>query len=378
MAQREAENSLRELKIFTGKVDFASNDYLGFAREEAFHKSVEEYLTENDIPLIGSTGSRLLTGNNQSYEEVEAFIARYHGHEAALIFNSGYDANLGFFSSVPQRDDLILYDEYVHASIRDGISMSKARHYKFKHNDLDNLKQILSRYRKNEKIPSGVVYIATESVFSMDGDSPDLRSLAELCHSEDCLLVVDEAHATGIYGLQGAGLINKLGLTDKIFARIVTFGKALGCHGAAILGSGSLRQYLVNYARTLIYSTALPLHTVLSVYKAYQFLGSEAGEQALKKLRSNIDIFRSAVEEFHLAQYFLSGSSAIQSCLIPGNTRVKVVAKKLQEENFDVRPILSPTVPESKERLRFSIHAHNTKEEIKMVIKILANQLATI
>ncbi len=375
IAQREAKNALRELVVSSGKVDFASNDYLGIARNEDFHETINKFLDETGIPAIGATGSRLLTGNNLAYEEAESFIEAYHESEAALIFNSGYDANLGFFSSVPQRDDLVLYDEFVHASIRDGISMGKARHFKYKHNDLEDLRKILERYRNDPGNHSGVVYIATESVFSMDGDSPDLRSLAVLSHTEGCLLVVDEAHAVGIYGPHGSGLVCKLGLEDKVFARVVTFGKALGCHGAAVLGPEPLKQYLVNFARSLIYSTALPPHSVFSVYMAYKFLSSKQGQEAMNKLRSNIDIFRSAINKHRLDDNFIPGSSAIQSCLIPGNNKVKAVADMLQIRNFDVRPILSPSVPESKERLRFCLHTHNTEEEIDEVIKQLANFL---
>ena len=233
----------------------------------------------------------------------------------------------------------------------------------------------MKRFRSNDRNQASVVYVATESVFSMDGDSPDLRSMAELSRKEGCFLVVDEAHAVGLYGPRGSGMINELGLENEIFARVLTFGKALGCHGAAVLGPESLKQFLVNFARSLIYSTALPPHSVLTVSKAYQLLASEEGEEAIEDLRSNINIFRSAIKEFKLDSQFMPGLSAIQSCLIPGNTRVKAIAERLQNDNFDVRPIMSPSVPESKERLRFCLHAYNTEKEIKEVIKKLADYL---
>src|SRR5690606_16897179 len=197
-------NALRQLGTGNGRIDFSSNDYLGFSKNETIFKHAYDLLLEHDLKRNGATGSRLLSGNHTLYEIVEPAIADLHKSEAALIFNSGYDANIGFFSSVPQRGDLILYDEYVHASIRDGIAMNNAKAYKFRHNDLESLDKMLKRLEHN------TVYVVTESVFSMDGDSPDLKKLTDICKKHKAFLVVDEAHAVGVFGKRGEGLIQHL------------------------------------------------------------------------------------------------------------------------------------------------------------------------
>ncbi len=375
ITSRKADNALRELVIQEGKTDFASNDYLGFARDPDHFNTIGNYLHKSRIEQTGSTGSRLLSGNNSLFEITEKYIADFHKSGAALIFNSGYDANLGFFSAVPQREDLIIYDEYSHASIRDGIAMSKAKAFKFRHNDQEDLKTIIHRHKNRGLNHSGIIYVITESVFSMDGDSPDLISLANICLQEDCLLVVDEAHAIGIFGENGRGLIDDLKLNEKVFARIVTFGKSLGCHGAAVLGSPQLKKYLVNFARSFIYTTALSPHAVASIYQGYKLLSSEEGTKRMTGLSGKIEIFKKSLKANRLEKYFIHSDSAIHCCLIQGNNRVKSISDILQNENFDVRPILSPTVPEDTERLRFCLHAFNTADEIESVLKLLAKSL---
>ena len=245
LKEREANNALRTLTSVDGKIDFCSNDYLGLAQNEKLFSKVSEYLKGHNLTANGSSGSRLLSGNSELCESTEQMIADYYDSEAALIFNSGYDANLGFFGSVPQKGDLILYDELIHASIRDGIGMSHAQGYKFKHKNLAVLQkrlELASSHRLNNK--GAAVYIVTESVFSMGGDSPDIKSMIALARQFGAYLVVDEAHAVGVFGKSGSGLLESIGLQHAVFARIVTFGKALGAHGAAILGSKDLIQYL--------------------------------------------------------------------------------------------------------------------------------------
>lgn len=371
---RQAIDALRTLRVHEEMVDFTSNDYLGFAKDHQLYKDTLDFLEERGIHSSGSTGSRLLSGNSRLIEDTESVIATFHQCEAALIFNSGYDANLGFLSSVPQRDDLIIFDEYVHASIRDGIAMSNARHYKFKHNNLADLESILSRNASMYR-PNSNVYVVTESVFSMDGDSPDLYRLADLCSRENCLLVVDEAHAVGVFGKRGGGLLQELELHDQVFARIVTFGKALGIHGAAVLGSATLKEYLINFTRSFIYTTALSPHTVAGIYSAYLKLNSEQGTDAMSNLSNRIEFFKDQVLKTDLSRFFIPSNSAIQSCLVVGNTAVKNIATLLKKEAFDVRPILSPTVQKDRERLRFCLHSYNTEEQIKMVIDLLAQSL---
>jgi len=368
LQQREANNALRKLPVPNDLIDFASNDYLGFAQSEAIFNHTHEYLLENNIKINGATGSRLISGNHKLYQITEDCIAHFHQSEAALVFNSGYDANLGFFSSVPQRNGVILFDELCHASIRDGIQMSHAKSYKFQHNDVADLERLLQKLSTESHQPT-TFFIVTESVFSMDGDSPNLPELVKISEQYNGYLVIDEAHALGVFGEQGEGLVQSLGLQDHIFARIMTFGKGLGCHGAAILGSAELKNYLVNFARSFIYTTGLSPHSVATILTAYQHLITE--KKALQLLKDNIVHFNQEKVQYGLKPLFVYSKSAIQCAIIPGNDKVKFIANQLQEKGFDVKAILSPTVPEGQERLRFCLHSYNSPQEISEVLGLL-------
>lgn len=369
--QRKENNSFRELNnIASNLIDFTSNDYLGFSKSKSIFTNTHQYLIEHELLQNGATGSRLLNGNHYLYTLVEEVISEFHESETALIFNSGYDANLGLLSCIPQKDDFIFYDEYSHASIRDGISLSNAKSYKFKHNDLTDLQEKLLRLTKTNI--KSEVYIVTESVFSMDGDSPDLIQFCEFCTEYNYRLIIDEAHAIGVFG-NGKGLIQELRIQDQVFARLVTFGKALGCHGSAVLGSRNLREYLINFARSFIYTTALPLHNLATIKMAYNELKNT---DAIEKLHYNIQFFKSEIEYKNLSAYFINSDSAIQSCIIPENKLVKSISNKLKESGFNIKPILSPTVSKGEERLRFCIHSYNSKEEITKVLSFLATFVA--
>lgn len=358
-------NALRKLPQETDLVDFASNDYLGFSNSKLIFDTTHQYLLEHNQIQNGATGSRLLSGNHSIYKTAEEYIAQFHQVPAALIFNSGYDANVGFFSAVPQKGDLILYDELCHASIRDGIQLSNAKAYKFQHNDLEDLERLL--VRNSEK----TIYIVTESVFSMDGDTPNLEELVQLAEKHDAYMVVDEAHALGVLGDKGEGLVQSLHLQDIVFARIMTFGKGLGCHGAAILGSQELKSYLVNFARSFIYTTGLSPHSVATILMAYQQL--EKATYSQQQLKNNIAHFNQEKNRLSLKPLFVFSKSAIQSAIIPGNEKVKSIAHQLQSKGFDVKPILSPTVPEGQERLRFCLHSYNSENEITQLVQLLSN-----
>ena len=362
LSSRIATNALRKLPASNNLVDFASNDYLGFAKCTTIFNKVHQLLIDENLLTNGATGSRLLSGNHKLYGSAEEFIASFHQSESALIYNSGYDANVGFFSAVPQRNDVILFDEFAHASIRDGVLMSTAKSFKFKHNDLADLEKLLKRFRTNHD----EVYIVTESVFSMDGDSPDLIGLVKLSEKYKTHLVIDEAHALGVFGNKGEGLVQFLNLQDKVFARIMTFGKGLGCHGAAILGSSDLKNYLINFSRSFIYTTALSPHAIATILIAYQTL--QSSNEEIKLLQENSKYFNESLPSSLNVELF---NSAIKSIIIPGNLVVKETAALLQEKGFDVKPILSPTVPEGKERLRFCLHSYNTKKEITEVLGLL-------
>ncbi|WP_026913952.1 aminotransferase class I/II-fold pyridoxal phosphate-dependent enzyme [Christiangramia portivictoriae] len=368
LEKRKLDNFFRSLPSEMEGIDFFSNDYLGFSSSEVIRGRVSEILAGYDFKN-GATGSRLLSGNHALFSKAEKVIAQFHQADSALIFNSGYDANLGFFSAVPQKGDVILYDELSHASIRDGLRMSLARSYKFAHNNLAELESKLSRFSATSN--DSQIYIVTESVFSMDGDRPDLLRIADLARRFNALLIIDEAHATGVFGESGVGLIQELGLEKSVFARIQTFGKAMGSHGAAILGSAQLRDYLINFARSFIYTTALPPHAVATLLAAYENLQADALITA--KLRENIRFFKAELDRNALTKRFINSDSTIQSCIVTGNDRVKTIAAKLLENGFVVKPILSPTVPLGQERLRFCLHAYNSKQEISEVLERLAN-----
>ena len=363
LEKRVQNNSLRKLPVFNNLIDFSSNDYIGFSKSESIFKLTHTYLLENEIFQNGATGSRLISGNHSLYQIAEDFISQFHDAESALIFNSGYDANLGFFSAVPQRNDVILYDELSHASIRDGITMSNAKSYKFNHNDFEDLEHLILKF------PDTNIYIVTETVFSMDGDSPNLEELVLLSEKYNCYLVVDEAHTLGVFGEKGEGLTQYLNLHSRIFARIMTFGKGLGCHGAVVLGSPELKEYLINFARSFIYTTGLSPHSVATILTAYQQL--EIEKDAIQKLRENIIFFNQQKNLLGLKPIFVRSKSAIQSAIVQGNENVKKLAQQLQDKGFDVKPILSPTVPEGQERLRFCIHSYNSEDEISQILELL-------
>ena len=368
---RQLKNAFRELPVSKNLIDFASNDYLGFSQSKNIFEATHQYLRIHNIHQNGATGSRLISGNHDLYALAETFIARFHQSETALIFNSGYDANIGFFSAVPQKDDFILFDELCHASIRDGIMMSNAKSYKFKHNDFKDLERLIHFCKNEKKSEISNIYITTESVFSMDGDTPDLKELAAICGVSNCFLIIDEAHALGVFGNNGEGLVQDLNLQDKVFARIITFGKALGCHGAAILGSQDLRDYLINFSRSFIYSTGLSPHSVATILTAYQHL--EKNNNAVEQLKKKIQFFNQQKTILSLKPLFVHSKSAIQSAIIPGNDQVKSLAQKIQENGFDVKAILSPTVPKGQERLRFCLHSYNSEKEIIAVLDLLNN-----
>jgi 8-amino-7-oxononanoate synthase len=357
--KRRSDGSFRTLKVLHDMTDFCSNDYLGFSSTGDLHARILEFNQKQPKQIVeGSTGSRLISGNSAVTESLEDFIASYHDAEASLVFNSGYDANVGLFSSIPKRGDTIFYDELVHASIRDGIRLSYAKAYSFRHNDVEHLKELF-------KLATGNVYIAVESVYSMDGDQSPLKVLSAFCEEKDANLIVDEAHATGVFGPQGKGCVSGNFIEKKVFARVHTYGKALGTHGAAVVGSKLLKDYLINFARSFIYTTALPYHSLIAIRCAYALLSES--EETNKSLHKNINLFKKLVSENNELNITRS-SSAIQSIIIPGNEKVIAIAKAIQIKGFDVRPILSPTVPAGKERLRICIHSFNEEDEIRNLV----------
>lgn len=335
LQDRIRKGSYRSLLCFQDSIDFWSNDYLGLAR------------IPFDSAIQGSTGSRLISGNSKEVEQVERYVSDFFGSEAALIFNSGYDANLGVFSSLPQKGDTILYDELIHASVRDGIRLSFASSFSFKHNDLSGLKKRLERAQ-------GTIFVAIESLYSMDGDFALLVEIQALCNQFGALLIVDEAHAGGICGTSGKGLCEQLQVHP--FMKLFTFGKAYGAHGAAVCCTEEVKSFLINFARSFIYTTSLPLAS----YRHIQEQIERSKDNYLRdSLISNINSFTSQI------QSPLSASgSPIQVIPFGQVEECSRKAAELQELGIAVKAILPPTVPDDSPRLRFCIHAFNTEEEI--------------
>ncbi len=357
MAQRREKGFLRDLKHSFPAVDFSSNDYLGFSSKGLL---AEQLKTLEPSLRIGSTGSRLISGNSVLYEELERDVALFHHAPAALLYNSGYDANLGLLSSVPQKNDLILSDELIHASLIDGIRLSYGTNYKFRHNDLEALQELVMRHRDKYNH----IYVVVESVYSMDGDSAPLREMAALCKKYQLYLIVDEAHAIGIFGKQGRGLCEELQIEKDCFARIYTYGKAMGCHGAAIACSTELKHFLINFSRSFIYTTAMPEHSLLAIKAAYQLLVTNPGIGALK---ANIEYFNSRIS----GPLVIASNSAIHCKLVAGNQQVQVLENDCAQNGLFVKAIKSPTVKEGQERVRVCLHAFNTKEEIDRLVALI-------
>jgi 8-amino-7-oxononanoate synthase len=363
--KRSQAGNKRTLSIPNGDlIDFCSNDYLGFARSlELKDRIVARYsaITVKN----GSTGSRLLTGNTDLAESTEQLLANFFGVAGCLTFNSGYSANLGFFSTIPKRGDTILYDELSHACIKDGCRLSLAKSFPFKHNDtIDLEKKILKA--------EGKVFIACESVYSMNGDLAPINELANLSEKHNANLVVDEAHSTGVFGQNGTGLVAEYGLTERVFAIIFTFGKALGIHGACIASSNEVKEYLINFARPFIYTTAPSNFDFISIEQALLALTNEQNER-VERLNQNIGYFKSQLDIKRPSQY--DSPTAIQVVLTPGNFTTRKAANELVHKGFDVRPILSPTVREGEERLRICLHSFNTENDISAMAKCLNSLL---
>lgn len=348
LQNRKTNGGYRSLKMNKNqRIDFSSNDYLGLSKVEEIHD------THNDFIDNGATGSRLLSGNKEYHEELELFLAKYFKSESALLFNSGYMANLGVLSSVPQKGDTVILDELSHICIKEGVRLSRANYFNFKHNDLQDLE------RKLNKIKAGNIFIVVESVYSMDGDQAPLNEIVDLSARYNANVIVDEAHSTGLYGESGFGLCCDLGLQEQIFARIYTFGKAVGVHGAAVVGSNILKDYLVNYSRQFIYTTALPHHSIQVIQNALNHRKNHP--ELWDDLKLKISLFNRLLKRDINK---LDSEHPVQGIILGSAEEAINFSNYLNENSFDIRPILSPTVPKGKERVRICLHAFNSEEEI--------------
>lgn len=427
--RRRREGTLRTLlpteellsERFRSTVDFSSNDYLGLARcPHQLNLVHDSYLKwTNEAPhqaFLGATGSRLLSGDNLGVRRLEQDLAEIHQAEGALISNSGYDANLSVLSSVPVEGDVVIMDELVHNSLVMGVRMSRLSSdsvHRFRHNDVNHLRDLL----RQVSTPRQQILVVVESVYSMDGDVAPLAKILDVAYEYNARVVVDEAHGLGVYGrtnmmdlklpeeqkvatarksridsgtplLGGTGVLAALGLEahPSLLCSVFTFGKAAGCHGAVICGSRTFLEYLINYARPLIYSTALPTHSLLSIECAYKRM-TQGGDALRERVFELVKLFRSQIltvlsnngtksDNPSPAVSLWLSPSPIQALVVPGNDACVAFCHSVRNKGGIVLyPIRSPTVPRGKERVRIILHAHNTPDDVLRLVRILVDTM---
>lgn len=333
--KREKEDNLRMLPDFRiNGVQLAANDYLNFSKLR---------ILESDLP-VGSGGSRLISGNFPIFHKLEnEILPQFHQSEAALFFNSGYVANLGLISALAQKNDILLYDQKVHASIRDGMRLGFAKHFSFKHNDMKDLEHKLKSH-------NATVYVIAESIYSMDGDQAPLADMVALCNAYNAKLIIDEAHALGVIG---KGLGQELRLENEIFARVFTYGKALGLHGASVCGSMDLIRFLINFSRPFIYTTAASPAEIERLIAHLMYFESEPGLNEQKALKKVINAYARYAAEFgHHAN-----PSAIQFIRTGSNQSAKELERKCNNAGYLVKAIKHPTVAKGDEGIRICLHS---------------------
>jgi len=348
LAALSAAGRLRTLRPPAGH-DFSSNDVLGFGAED---------------PQLAATGSRLLRGHREAWDRLEDTLASWHRTQAALVFNSGYAANEGVLSTLIAPGDYVLSDALNHASIIDGLRLSRADRFVYRHGDLLHLAEGLAQAQGR------AAFIVTESLFGMDGDIAHLADIAELAEAFGAVVIVDEAHATGVFGPQGSGLVDALGLRDEVLATVHTGGKALGVPGAYVACSELVRDVLVNRCRSLIYTTALPPITA----EWWQTSVRRVREDpiARERVQTLARDFRTWLTQREVPHF---GESYIVGIPLGDDARAVAVAERLQGEGFDIRAIRPPTVPEGTARLRISVHANHTPDLLERLASALAKAL---
>ena len=371
LAKRKNENTLRSLLALDTRgpgmivrqglkyVDFSSNDYLGLSKHPKLIEAARQAL---EVYGVGTGASRLLSGDLKLHHILEEETASFKHKESALFFNSGYHTNVGVIPVFAGKNDAIFSDSLCHASQIDGAILSRAARFLFRHNDMEHLEDLL----KDERSKFDKALILTESVFSMDGDLAPLKSLVELKDRYNCVLMVDEAHATGIFGNQGRGLVESEGLSEHVDLIMGTFSKALGGFGAYLAASRLVIDYLINSARSFIYSTALPCSIVAANLAALEVCRNEPwlGPALLDRAQR----FRMALGD---AGWSVSGDSQIIPVMIGDSKTALNYAKILLEKGFQVLPIRPPTVPEGTSRFRFSLCYEHPEEEVNAVVEAM-------
>lgn len=325
-------------------IDLSSNDYLGLARDP---RVIERFVAAAREEGCGATASRLLRGHRLAFADIERRFARFKAAEAALFFGSGYAANIGVLSTFAEEGDLICSDRLNHASLIDGIRLSRARHVVFPHGDAATLTRLVET-----ESPSGQTFIVTESLFSMDGDRAPLGEYAALCRATGAALIVDEAHAVGVCGAGGSGLVEEDDVGDAVFLSVNTASKALGASGAFVAGPAWAIEYLVQKARPFVFSTAAPPSLAAAIDAALDIVEHEPGRRA--QLAARAGLMRRLLADHGLTS---ASGTHIVPVVLGEAARATAVARAMAEAGFDVRAIRPPTVPQGTSRLRISINA---------------------
>jgi 8-amino-7-oxononanoate synthase len=362
LAELRARDQLRSFRQIAG-INLCSNDYLGLAEDPRLKEAVLEAVAAT--VRVGGTGSRLLSGHDAVWNELEEEFAAFAGTEAALYFANGYAANLGLLTSLVGKNDLVFSDELNHASLIDGIRLSGARKEIYPHLDLHALERAL-RAQESEGCRKLIV---TESVFSMDGDVADVKAIQELAERFGASLIVDEAHATAVHGPGGAAIVAEARLTREVLATVHTCGKALASAGAFVCGSRVLREYLINHARTLIFSTAMPPYLAGQIRAALRLAKELSRERETLRVNSAELIAKLRGDEWDTS----GSASQIVPVILGSNEDALSAAEFLQERGFAVRAIRPPTVPVGKARLRLSLTARVTRENVTGIQAALQN-----
>lgn len=355
---------LRHLAQRSG-LDFSSNDYLGLADSPELAEAAEAAIARG-VP-VGAGGSRLLRGNHPEHELLEAEARAHFGAEAALFFGSGFVANYAVFSTLPQRGDLVVHDDLIHASVHDGMRAGRAEHVAARHNDAQSVDDAIAHWRRNGG--TGCPWIAVESLYGMDGDLAPLTDLADVAHRHEAMLVIDEAHATGVHGPGGRGLGAALEGSGNVIA-LHTCGKALGVSGALLTLPRVLADFLVNRCRPFIYATAPSPLIAATVRAALRLVA--ASDARRERLAGLVDVASAELR----AQIGLAPSgSQIMPVIIGSNARAVSLAHSMQTEGFDIRAIRPPTVPDGTARLRIALTLNTSQEDVVRMTGVLATTL---
>ncbi|XOK58439.1 8-amino-7-oxononanoate synthase [Paenibacillus elgii] len=333
-------------------LDLSSNDYLGLARHPAIAAAMTQALL---VEGTGSGASRLITGNRPPYGRLEDALTAWQQSEAALVFANGYMANLGVIQALAGRGDVVFSDRLNHASIVDGIGLSRAEHARYRHNDMEHLRRLLHKHRD-----AGRKLIVADAVFSMDGDQAPLAELVALKREYGAILMVDEAHSGGVYGARGEGLCHALGLQSGVDVHVGTFSKAFGVYGAYVSGSRTLIRWLVNKARPVIYSTALPPSVIAGITEALKLVQTERHRR--ERLAASSRQFRSSLR---MAGFQVGpGDSPIVPVVIGDNATALRFSSALEAEGIAAVAVRPPTVPDGTARIRFSLSAAHTPDDL--------------